>query len=220
MWVKNDLSVFHVSFIFNHNRFHFHCKDQVLQMKQIQCTKQKQSHLINYNSYSPSTSLLIGRGRGHRSCGNRKYIFLKNKLTLFTQSKDEGKDLKISDLVKSYFCKSAKGPIYWLEKGWKGRGSFYWLDKEEKQNMAPCDILKQALRAAGATSVTVSLNQFGDLKKGKSDKDDTSQETNKWHEKQTETPKWKLSLHNYINDVTGFVLKAWRYDLKTTSHFI
>lgn len=31
--------------------------------------------------------------------------------------------------------------------------------------MAPCDILKQALRAAGATSVTVSLNQFGDLKK-------------------------------------------------------
>lgn len=53
MWVKNDLSVFHVSFIFNHNRFHFHCKDQVLQMKQIQCTKQKQSHLINYNSYLP-----------------------------------------------------------------------------------------------------------------------------------------------------------------------
>lgn len=43
------------------------------------------------------------------------------------------------------------------------------------------------------------------FKKGKSDKDDTSQhqETNKWHEKQTKTPKWKLSLHNYINDVTG-----------------
>lgn len=61
---------------------------------------------------SPSMDLLIGRGRGHRSCGNRENTFFKkSKLTLFTQSKDEGKDLKISDLVKSYFCKSAKGPI-------------------------------------------------------------------------------------------------------------
>lgn len=46
---------------------------------------------------SPSMGLLIGRGRGHRSCGNRENTFKKkkkSKLTLFTQSKDEGKDLK------------------------------------------------------------------------------------------------------------------------------
>lgn len=53
--------------------------------------------------------------------------------------------------------------------------------------MAPCDILKQALRVAGAASVTVSLNQFGDLKKAnqtKTTRHSTRKQTNGTKSKQ------------------------------------
>lgn len=79
------------------------------------------------------------------------------------------------------------------------------------------------------------------FKKGKSDKDDTSQhqETNKWHEKQTRTRQrenyhytttlmmWQGICIIQFSSGKGLLIilhwekeKAWRYDLKTTSHFI
>lgn len=53
--------------------------------------------------------------------------------------------------------------------------------------MAPCDILKRALRVARATCVTISLNQFGDFKKAnqtKTTRHSTRKQTNGTKSKQ------------------------------------